>query len=121
MCCGAAQTVLETGAPISWNGSQYVERADGERSSRLAREKGETLPRRMVTPPLWNVVVITGDRRGKPPRWALQRHNANEGREQGTNVGREGFDREQKRMILVIVCEKHSSYLWATTIIGRNM
>lgn len=98
-----------------------MEGGAGVLSARLAREKGETLPRRVVTPCLCNVVVITGDRRGKPPRWALQRHNANEGREQGINVGREGSDSEQKRMILVIVCKKHSSYLWATTIIGRIM
>lgn len=43
MCCGAAQTVLETGAPISWDSSQNVERLDGGRSSRAERsERGES-------------------------------------------------------------------------------
>lgn len=34
---------------------------------------------------------------------------------------REGFDSEQKRMILVIACEKHSPYLRAAAIRGRIM
>lgn len=94
MCCGAAQTVLETGAPISRDGSQDVERLDGGREeqprSSGAGERGEQ-PAGWSLPSLCNVVLIEGDRRGKPSRCALQRRGANEGREQGINVGKGGF------------------------------
>lgn len=62
-----------------------------------------------------------GDRCGKAPRWVLERRNANERREQRIKGETKDFDSEQKRIILVIICEKHSYYLWARTIIGRIM
>lgn len=94
---------------------------DGGRSSRAEPERGESCPGRMGTAPAVEWGGDNGDRRGKPPRWALERCDANKGREQGINVGREGFDSEQERTILVIVRKKHSSYLWATAIRGRIM
>lgn len=119
MCCGVVQTVLETGAPISWNSSQNVERLDGGRSSRAEHpsERGHAGNGHSPSGKRGD----NGGQAGKAPGWAPKRCSANEGREQGINVSREGFDSEQKRMILVIVCKKHSSYLWATTIIGRIM
>lgn len=76
-------------------------------STRLARAKGEMLPRRIVTPP--TVLAVTwGDQHGKHPCWVLERRNANERREQRIKGEMEGFDSEQKRIISVIICEKHS-------------
>lgn len=49
-----------------------------------------------------------GDQCGKPPRWVLERCNTNERKEQRIKGEMEGFDSEQKRIISVIICEKHS-------------
>lgn len=92
---------------------------EGGAAVQSARREGRAAWERAL-PPLGNGVVITGEV-WKPPRRALKRCDGNRRRELGINVGREGFDSEQEGMILVIVCKKHSSYLWATTIIGRIM